>query len=130
MAASGTSIAPRTSYPTRRRRRGGTRKRLPSELGGPKREVVYIFERTGTRGGAIWWLVLECGHAVARKRYEAKDWSAMVHAMFRPLSEKLAPKRCQCHYCAHGTPRCDPQIMIDALGRSGPATVSRAAADE
>jgi hypothetical protein len=44
------------------------------------REVVYIFEREGERGGAIWWLVLECGHSVARKRYDSKNWSATVHA--------------------------------------------------
>ena len=29
------------------------------------REVVYIFEREGLRGGPYWRLVLECGHSVA-----------------------------------------------------------------
>ncbi len=97
-----------------------TRPRGKGELAGPTREVVYIFERTGTRGGAIWWLVLECGHAVARKRHEAKSWSAMVHMMFRPLEEKLAPKRCQCHYCGSGVPKQDPALLIKAFGGEVP----------
>lgn len=80
------------------------------------REVVYIFEREGTKGGAIWWLVLSCGHAVARKRYVAKDWLAVVHMLFRPLSEKLAPKRVQCHSCGSGCERSDPWILVEAFG--------------
>jgi hypothetical protein len=83
------------------------------------RKVVYIFEREGERGGGIWWLVLECGHAVARKRYVAKHWTQMVHLMLRPLEEKLAPKRCQCHSCGHGHEKLDPAVMIKAFG--GPA---------
>ena len=94
----------------------GVVKRVKSELAGPLREVVYIFEREGTNGGAIWWLVLECGHAVARKRYTAKSWSAQVHMMFRPIEEKLAPKRVQCHYCGSGSAKQDPWLMIKAFG--------------
>lgn len=82
---------PNTSS-TRRHARA-TRPRKKSDLAGPMREVVYIFEREGARGGGYWWLVLSCGHTVARKRCVAKHWTAMVHLMFRPLSEKLAPKR-------------------------------------
>lgn len=93
-----------------------TRPRAPSELAGPVREVVYIFERQGVRGGAIWWLVLSCGHAVARKRYEAKSWTAQVHMMFRPLEEKLAPKHCQCHYCGSGSAQQDPWLLVKAFG--------------
>jgi hypothetical protein len=84
------------------------------------REVVYIFEREGTRGGAIWWLILACGHAVARKRYQNKHWSAMVHMMFRPLEEKLAPKRVQCHSCGSGCEKADPWILIKAFGGEVP----------
>lgn len=80
------------------------------------REVVYIFEREGVRGGAIWWLVLACGHFVARKRFEAKSWTAQVHMMFRPVEEKLAPKRCQCHYCGSGVPQQDPLLIVKAFG--------------
>ena len=58
--------APRDS--TTKRRPRAPSKRVRSELSGPLREVVYIFEREGERGGGFWWLVLACGHAVARKR--------------------------------------------------------------
>lgn len=91
--------------------------RLPkSELSGPLRGVVYIFEREGIRGGAFWWLVLDCGHAVARRRLEAKSCAAMAQLMFRPLEERLAPKRAQCHYCGAGSASQDPWSMIKALG--------------
>lgn len=94
-----------------------TKKRTaPSELAGPMRAVVYIFKREGERGGGFWWLVLACGHAVARKRPVVKDWSSMVRALFRPIEEKLAPKRVQCHYCGSGCERQDPWIMIKAFG--------------
>ena len=89
-------------------------------LAGPMREVVYIFEREGKRGGAIWWLVLDCGHAVARKRYSSKSWTAMVHLMFKPLSEKLAPRRVQCHSCGAGHEKVDPAIMIKLFGGEAP----------
>lgn len=87
-----------------------------SELAGPLRKVVYIFDREGERGGGYWWLILECGHAVARKRYVPKHWTQMVQLMFRPLEEKLAPKRCQRHSCGHGHEKQDPWIMIQAFG--------------
>jgi len=99
-----------------RRSRSGTRKRPRSELAGPTRDVVYIFEREGVRGGGIWWLVLDCGHAVARKRYVAKGFPAQVHLMFRPLEEKLAPKRCQCYWCGWGSSKVDPWVTIKAFG--------------
>ena len=87
-----------------------------SELAGPLREVIYIFEREGERGGGYWWLVLECGHSVARKRYVAKHWSAMVHLMWKPLSEKLAPRRAQCYSCGAGQEKLDPAVMIKLFG--------------
>ncbi len=99
---------------------GGNKRRASSELTGPLREVVYIFEREGSRGGGVWWLVLECGHAVARKRVVAKHWTAMVHLMFRPLEEKLAPKRAQCLFCARGHAKIDPAVMIKAFGGEVP----------
>jgi hypothetical protein len=95
-------------------------KHKTSELGGPMREVVYIFEREGTRGGALWWLVLSCGHAVARKRFVIRTPAAAAQAMFRPLEEKLAPKRVQCHYCESGSEKRDPWIMIKAFGGEVP----------
>jgi hypothetical protein len=90
-------------------------KRVKSELSGPMREVVYIFEREGERGGGCWWLVLACGHAVARKRVMPS-----VGTMFRPLEEKLAPKRCQCHSCGYGHEKIDPWVMIKAFGGQTP----------
>jgi hypothetical protein len=111
-----TSIASRTRM-TRRRRSAPLRKRSP--LAGPMREVVYIFEREGERGGGIWWLVLTCGHAVARKRYTTQGYPS-VHLLFRPLEEKLAPKRVQCHYCGSGTEKHDPWILVKAFGGEVP----------
>lgn len=91
-----------------------------TELAGPMRGVAYIFEREGTRGGAIWWLVLECGHAVTRKRYATKsDWT-MVHMLLRPIDEKLAPKCVRCHYCGSGNEKHDPAILIKAFGGDVP----------
>ena len=87
-----------------------------SELAGPKREVVYIFEREGERGGGLWLLVLDCGHAVTRKHCMRTTESLVVSVLLRPLSEKLAPKRAQCHYCGSGSEKQDPWIMIKALG--------------
>lgn len=80
------------------------------------REVAYIFEREGVRGGAIWLLILECGHPAGRKRTSPKSWSQLAQAMFRPLSEKLAPQRVQCHHCGSGEPTRDPAALIRALG--------------
>lgn len=109
-----TARGPGSKTSSTRRQTRATSPRKKSELAGPMREVIYIFERTSTRGGAIWWLVLECGHAVARKRYAASP--EMVHMMFRPLEEKLAPKRCQCHYCGSGSAKRDPALLIKAFG--------------
>ncbi|HSX23387.1 MAG TPA: hypothetical protein VLE97_11490 [Gaiellaceae bacterium] len=95
------------------------RSRSPSPLDGPRRDVVYIFEREGERGGAYWLLVLECGHAVSRSRINPKDSVAMISALFRPLSEKLAPKRVQCLFCGSGCEQRDPGVLIAAYG--GPA---------
>ena len=87
------------------------RKRDP--ITGARREVIYIFAREGSRGGPYWLLVLACGHAVSRNRQGA---GSFAQAMFQPLSEKLAPRHVQCHYCEGGaTPR-DPWILIQALG--------------
>jgi hypothetical protein len=84
------------------------------------REVVYIFERDGDQGGAIWWLVLVCGHSVARPRHVAKDWSSMVRALFKPVEASLAPKRCRCHSCGLGQQNLDPAITIKAFGGDVP----------
>jgi hypothetical protein len=83
------------------------------------REVVHIFEREGPRGGPYWRLVLECGHSVARKRHDSKSFSAIAQAMFRPLSEGLAPSHVQCHYCGSGGERQDPVFLIRLFGGSG-----------
>lgn len=92
-------------------------KRRPGPLDGPRREVVYIFEREGDRGGSYWLLVLECGHSATRPRVNPKDpLAALTHALFRPLSEKLAPKRVQCMYCGSGCDPCDPWALVEAFG--------------
>lgn len=43
-----------------------------------------------------------------------------VGTMFRPLEEKFAPKRCQCHSCGFGHEKIDPAIMIKAFGGPTP----------
>ena len=100
---------------TRRHSRATTRRRK-SDLSGPSRSVVYIFEREGVRGGAHWLLVLDCGHVVARKRFVAKSLGAQIGSLFRPLHEKLAPRHVQCHTCASGQEKIDPAVMIRAFG--------------
>jgi len=97
-------------------KRGSKGSRSKSELDGPMRDVVYIFESEGERGAAHWRLVLECGHSVVRKRHNPKDSVALVSALFRPLSEKLAPKRAQCYSCGFGSAKCDPWDLIEAFG--------------
>lgn len=84
---------------------------MKNDLAGPWREVVYIFEREGDRGGGYWWLVLACGHAIARKRYVPKR-----HLLFKPLEEKFAPKKCQCYWCGWGTAEIDPWVTIKRFG--------------
>jgi len=85
----------------------------------PLCDVVYIFERTGSHGGALWWLVLSCGHSVSRKRYVSNHWTAQVQVLMNTsLSKQSAPKRCRCHMCGIGLSPCDPNIMIDAFSRS------------
>lgn len=94
--------------------------RKKSDLAGPLREVVYIFEREGDRGGGYWWLVLACGHSVARKRYVVNSLAAVAQLMFKPLREKLAPKRAQCHYCEAGCASRDPWATVKAFGGPTP----------
>ena len=91
--------------------------RKSGPLDGPRRKVVYIFDREGERGGSYWLLVLECGHSATRSRVNPKNpLVALTHALFRPLSEKLAPKRVQCMYCGSGAETCDPWALIEAFG--------------
>jgi hypothetical protein len=106
-------------YDSTKSRRPRPRARPASELTGPMRKVVYIFEREGARGGGFWWLVLDCGHSVARKRVVGNHWSTMVHLLMHPIESKLAPKRVQCHYCGSGAEKQDPWIMIKAFGGGG-----------
>lgn len=95
--------------------KGSRRKSGP--LDGPRREVVYIFEREGDRGGSYWLLVLKCGHSATRHRVNPKDpLAALTYALFRPLSAKLAPRRVQCMYCGSGCEKGDPWVLIEAFG--------------
>jgi hypothetical protein len=81
----------------------------------PLRRVVYVFERTGTHGGALWWLVLECGHTESRKRGVPKMIRVLTN---KKHLEMTAPKRCRCLQCGLGSEPCDPQVSIDAFLRS------------
>lgn len=104
---------PRLNTSSTRRHPRGTSRRKWNDLAGPLREVVYIFAREGARGGPYWRLVLECGHSVARKRHNPENFP---QTLFRPLSEKLAPKRVQCHYCGSGCAVQDPAVLIRLFG--------------
>lgn len=110
--------APKTAS-TRRHPRATT-KRPRSELAGPVREVIYIFERAGARDGAFWLLVLECGHIVTRRRHVARSWTAIAQTLFEPIEKRLAPRHVQCHYCGSGCEKHDPAIFIRALGGEVP----------
>lgn len=84
---------------------------------GPLRAVVYIFEREGDQGGGLWWLVLECGHSVARKRKRIGEGPMVqVRALFEPVESFFAPKRARCFYCGAGHPTQDPWILVEAFG--------------
>lgn len=97
--------------------RGSELKTAAGPLDGPRREVVYIFEREGDRGGTYWLLVLACGHSATRRRVTPSDSpGAIARELFRPFSEKLAPKRVQCMYCGSGCAEADPWVLIEALG--------------
>jgi len=109
--------SPLNTSSTRSHARATTRRKW-NDLAGPLREVVYIFDRVGPRGGPYWRLVLECGHSVARKRHDPKDFAAVSHAMFRPLSE--SPKRVQCHDCGSGCEPQDPRVLIRLFGGEVP----------
>jgi hypothetical protein len=80
------------------------------------RKVVYIFEREGDRGGRIWWLVLDCGHSVARKCPVVNRRTVMIHS----ATGMRAPKRCVCHYCGSGHAKQNPSILVKMLGGSAP----------
>jgi hypothetical protein len=108
---------PRLNTASTRTHSRATTRRQWNELAGPLREVVYIFSREGPRGGPYWRLILECGHSVARKRYDPKN---IAQSVFRPLSEKLAPQHVQCHYCGSGSSPCDPAILIKLFGGDVP----------
>lgn len=110
---------PASTSSTRRHSRA-TAPRKRSDLAGPSREVVYIFEREGPRGGPFWLLILECGHSVCRTRRAAKDFTGLVHALFEPLERRLAPRHAQCHCCASGLERQDPWILIGLFGGGVP----------
>jgi hypothetical protein len=112
MSAKTKTTRPRLNTSSTRRHARGTTPRRWNDLAGPTREVVHIFEREGARGGPYWRLVLECGHSVARKRHDPRSFSAIAQAMFRPLSERLAPRHAQCHYCGSGCERQDPMVLI------------------
>jgi hypothetical protein len=83
---------------------------------GPLREVVYIFEREGDRGGGLWWLVLSCGHSVSRKRFTVNSLGQMAQALFRQIEQNLAPKRARCYMCQAGHEPQDPALLIRAFG--------------
>ena len=84
---------------------------------GQFREVVYIFDREGARGGSYWYLVLDCGHGVARSQPPIHCGNMLSLG----LAARLAPQRVRCLWCETGSPSSDPWILIEALG--GPTSL-------
>jgi hypothetical protein len=58
------------------------------------REVVHIDTATGSMGGEVWKLTLDCGHQAYRPKRELSPQN-----IFEPLSRKLAPHRARCLFC-------------------------------
>lgn len=70
--------------------------------GCPWRAVVHIEDgKPGPRGGAAWWLTLECGHGAVRMKPSQRP-SRATQRMFRPL--RFAPKRVRCLTCGAAEP--------------------------
>ena len=64
---------------------------------GTWREVVYIREGRGSRGGSFWLLTLECGHLAVRQKPNVRLRAFQIP---RP---RFAPKRCRCRMCQERT---------------------------
>lgn len=63
------------------------------------KQVEYIGQSNGPRGGRLWVLLLECGHIVHRPGptgYISGDWVRK--------KPKPAPKRVRCAFCDAGVP--------------------------
>lgn len=55
--------------------------------------VVHIEERTGARGGLMWWLTLSCGHHRLVYQYNPRD----ARKLMAPI--RFAPKFLKCIVC-------------------------------
>jgi len=78
----------------------------------PFREVIYIVEDSGNRGGKTWILILDCGHIAFRPKRTGSRLSEARRFWSSP-NRGLAPKRCRCNSCAVGIPKIDPKPIIE-----------------
>lgn len=64
----------------------------------PWRGVTHIDYQTGSKGGRVWWLTLDCGHHAARKipRFYLPF---AIGNMDRALKRRTAPQRVRCALC-------------------------------
>lgn len=62
----------------------------------PLRQVVYIAEREGPRGGRYWMLTLECGHLATRDIPSPK---CVVRSLMQGNVPSFAPEKVKCIIC-------------------------------
>ena len=62
----------------------------------PWRDVVFVDDVVGARGGEAWAFTLACGHVVARAK-PSRDPRRVTQRMFRPIMS--IPRRVRCLFC-------------------------------
>jgi len=82
----------------------------------PLRDVIKIEERSGPRGGGIWFLTLSCGHSSAVRR-RAPSFENAVGALSGRLGMKdfFAPERSRCWICPPASALSDPKEIAKAI---------------
>ena len=67
----------------------------------PFQQVIHIADRKGPKGGAYWYLTLECGHKAFRAKPSLPKDPAMALARLIARNFKIAyaPERVRCRLC-------------------------------
>ena len=77
----------------------------PLHEGCPWREVTFIDEQRGPRGGETWVLTLDCGHTAFRPKKPSRPDQLGIAMMLghveRYLRSREAPRRVRCWSCGN-----------------------------